>query len=93
MDTNLLLKLAEMQDVLSILRKKCPEEGKDELYYQLNFLERIIDRIYPEKEAKKMKLKLNFSKDFPKDFMLKKEIAYKEKIKRAKYLIKLIIEK
>jgi hypothetical protein len=90
---NLLIKLAEIQEVLqTALITKDHLEGWEDLLYQINFLERVIDRIYPEKEAKKMKIKLHYSPNKPADFMFKKEIAYVEKIKRAKNTIKLIID-
>ena len=92
MEENLLVKLKKMQDILSKLMKKDNSEGWENLSYQINLLERMIDRIYPDKEARKMKIKLHSSPNMPNDFMLKKEIAYKEKIKRAKVTIKLIIE-
>jgi|SRR3989344_3663836 len=86
----LMIKLKDIQDRLTEMLKSNYDE--EEVNYHINFLERVIDRIYPENHAKKMKIKLHLTPNSPSDFMLKKEIAHKNKLKRAISLIGLIAE-
>ena len=85
-----MIKLKDIQDRLTEMLKSNYDE--EEVNYHINFLERVIDRIYPENHAKKMKIKLHLTPNSPSDFMLKKEIAHKNKLKRAISLIGLIAE-
>lgn len=50
-----LSKIKELKEKLENLKKKSYREGKDEYYSIVQFLERAIDRIYPEKDAKHIK--------------------------------------
>jgi len=88
----LMIKLKDIQDRLTEMLKSNYLEGKEEVHYHIDFLERVIDRIYPEDHAKKMKIKLHSTPNTPSDFMLKEEIAYKEKLKRAISVIGLIAD-
>lgn len=86
----LMIKLKDIQDRLTEMLNSNYDD--EEVNYHINFLERVIDRIYPEDHAKKIKIKLHLTPNSPSDFMLKKEIAHKNKLKRAISLIGLIAE-
>ncbi len=51
-------KLNEVKDSLNNLKTQHHSKGEDELTSYQNLIERIIDRIYPEKDAKELKDKL-----------------------------------
>ena len=53
-----LSKIKELKAKLEDLKNKNHRGGQDEYYSLVQFLERIIDRIYPEKDAKKLKSQL-----------------------------------
>src|SRR3989338_474405 len=54
----ILSKIKELKGKLEDLKNKNHREGQEEYYSLVQFLERAIDRIYPEKDAKELKDKL-----------------------------------
>ncbi len=55
---NILNKLNDLENRLKELKSVNYQEGKDEYLSITQLLERIIDRIYPEKDAKQIKSRL-----------------------------------
>jgi hypothetical protein len=54
----ILNKIKELQEKFEALKSKNHQEGQNEYYSLTQFLERAIDRIYPEKDAKSLKSQL-----------------------------------
>jgi len=87
-------KLNDIKKSLEELEKQHYSKGEEDLKFNQNLLERIIDRIYPEKDAKILKDKLvnkfwiltgNETDEYWQN-------SYLDKIKRAKRVINTILE-
>ncbi len=93
MDDKILLKLKELKTELENLKRKIYREGEEEYYSIIQFLERAIDRIYPEKDAGKLKgqLHLHFFLAVERS-EVEKQNEYTQDINRALRVINTTLE-
>ncbi len=63
----IMTKLEELKKNFESLKNIGQKEGEDKIEYYISLLERMIDRIYPDKDAKIMKIKLHYSPNMPQD--------------------------
>lgn len=85
----ILAKIKELKDKFEKLKTKSYQIGKEEYESTVQFLERAIDRIYPEKDAKDLKKKLSYGMEF---IYESDQAKYLENVNRAIRVIDTILE-
>ncbi len=83
----------ELKNKFEILKKKSYREGGEEYSSVVQFLERAIDRIYPEKDAKKLKSQLYFITYIARERSeAEKQEEYTQEINMALRVINTVLE-
>ena len=91
--TKLISKLKELGEKLDNLKNKKYLEGERELYEIQDLIERIIRRIYPEKDAKNLISKLYFYVGGSRETTeYEKQKKYLDMINKTQKTIKIILE-